>query len=240
MSLRTTLFSRIVERYDVETERVGVAGSEFDVLRVRDTNKLLEKIDPETFSRDERLPYWAELWASSLALASSCLREIDLRGKCVLELGCGLGLAGIAAARAGALVTMTDYEADALLFAEYNSLTNLAPREGMSPCRSSLLDWRDPQVAGTFDVILGADIIYEEGSHAPLLALLDRFLAPGGFAWFADPGRRTAPIFTGLAASRGYAVEERASSVKLHDRDVAVNRYLLRRKTAFDPSRGRP
>ncbi len=240
MSLRASLFSRIIERYDVETERVGIAGSEFDVLRVRDTNKLLEKIDPETFARDERLPYWAELWASSLALATSCLREIDLRGKCVLELGCGLGLAGIAAARAGASVTMTDYESDALLFAEYNTLTNLAPRDGISPCRSSLLDWRDPEVEGTFDVILGADIIYEEVSHAPILALLDRSLAPGGFACIADPGRRTAPLFTSLAASRGYAVEEHASTVRLHDQDVAVNRYLLRRKTAFGLSRGRP
>ncbi len=67
-----------------------------------------------TFAEDERLPYWAELWPSAIGLAHYLDRDVSLRGKHVLELGCGLGLLGVIAARDGARVLCTDYEPDAL------------------------------------------------------------------------------------------------------------------------------
>jgi len=218
----------IRERYDVVTEEVDVANRSFSILRVRDTNRLLDRIDPAVFARDERLPYWAELWSSSMALASACLLEFDLRGMRVLELGCGLGLAGIAAARAGATVTMTDYEEDALLFAEYNRLVNLPDPEGEAACESRLLDWRAPGRTGMYDVVLGADIIYEERNHLPLLTILDRCLLPGGYACLTDPGRRTAPLFKTLALSRGFAVQEHEGCVTHGGKSTSVKRYAVR------------
>ena len=47
-------------------------------------------------------PYWTRAWPSSIALASLILSRPELvRGKRVADLGCGLGLAGMAAAFAG-------------------------------------------------------------------------------------------------------------------------------------------
>ena len=84
---------------------------------VRQPEKLLDDISVDEFARDERLPYWAELWTSSIVMGEHILQDPSFRGAALLELGCGVGLAGIAAARAGAQVTMTDYDDDALLFA---------------------------------------------------------------------------------------------------------------------------
>ena len=71
-----------------------------------------ELIDEAAFERDEFLPYWAELWPSSLALAHA-IGGRALRGARTLELGCGLGLPSIAAALAGGRVLATDWSAEA-------------------------------------------------------------------------------------------------------------------------------
>jgi len=49
-------------------------------------------------------PYWAHLWTGSRALARWVAMEIECPGKRVVEIGCGLGLAGIVAARRGGSV----------------------------------------------------------------------------------------------------------------------------------------
>src|SRR5437763_15437922 len=74
-------------------------------------------INEEDFIRDERLPYWADLWPSARTLARAMVEEQG-RGGRLLELGCGSGLVSVAAAIAGFKVTATDYYDDALLFTQ--------------------------------------------------------------------------------------------------------------------------
>jgi hypothetical protein len=61
-------------------------------------------------------PYWTRAWPSAIALATTILSRPDLvRGKRVADLGAGLGVAGIAAALAGASeVVLLDREPLAL------------------------------------------------------------------------------------------------------------------------------
>ena len=53
-------------------------------------------ISEDDFVRDERLPYWADLWPSARILADE-LAVMRLAGQRVLELGCGLGVVAIGA-----------------------------------------------------------------------------------------------------------------------------------------------
>src|SRR5437879_1992856 len=55
----------------------------------------------EAFAKDEYLPYWADLWPASRMMAKAILHEPWTPRTDVLEVGCGLGLAGIAALSVG-------------------------------------------------------------------------------------------------------------------------------------------
>src|ERR671928_995387 len=90
---------------DLVEEVVPLGDGELAVLRPRDADALL---DEHAFEDDEFLPYWAELWPSGVALARSIAGRA-LKGARVVELGCGLGLPSIAAARAGGRVLATDW-----------------------------------------------------------------------------------------------------------------------------------
>src|SRR5947207_14466106 len=68
-------------------------------------------------------PYWAVLWRSGVALA----RELDgaaLAGPRVVELGCGLGVPSLVAARAGADVLATDASGEAVELVERSAREN--------------------------------------------------------------------------------------------------------------------
>jgi predicted nicotinamide N-methyase len=134
------------------------------------------------------VPYWSVLWRSGTALASE-LAAIELAGRRVVELGCGLGLPSLVAARAGADVLATDADGDALELLERNALAN-----GLSVA-TQRVEWDAAEqlaARGPFDLVLAADVLYERASVAPLLSLLARL---GGEVWLADPGRPAAEAF---------------------------------------------
>lgn len=160
------------------------------------------------------MPYWALLWPSGLALAEALLSqqgggcEAPLRGRRMLELGCGLGVTAVAALERGAELWAADCYAEALLFARYNTLRNA----GRTP-RTLLLDWRGEAgrlaclAAGPFDALLAADVLYEPENIVPLLALVPRLLAPGGVFWLAEPGRKVSRAFVAAAREAGWRDE---------------------------------
>jgi predicted nicotinamide N-methyase len=155
-------------------------------------------------------PYWSVLWRSGVALA----RELDgvpLAGRRVVELGCGLALPSLVAARAGAQVLATDECPEALALVARNAHAN-----GLS-VETATVDWTEPEEIlerAPFDVVLASDVLYEEASVAPLLSLLSR-LAPE--TWLADPGRPAADAFL-TQAGRGWTVEMRLRDVVRIDR----------------------
>jgi predicted nicotinamide N-methyase len=158
-------------------------------------------------------PYWSVLWRSGVAVA----RELDgvaIRGLRVLELGCGLAVPSIAAARAGAAVLATDACGEALELVARNARANDVRVE------TATVDWAEPdELVGRapFDLVLAADVLYERAGVAQLLSLLPR-LAPE--AWLADPGRPGAGAFI-EEADRRWTVETSVRGV------VSIHRLKL-------------
>ncbi len=139
-------------------------------------------------------PYWSVLWRSGVALARE-LANATLDGLYVVELGCGLGVPGLAAARRGARVLATDHCPDAL-----ELLERTARRNGIR-LDTALVDWGEPEelvARAPFDLVLAADVLYERRAVTQLLKLLPR-LAPE--VWLADPGRPAASVFLERAAA---------------------------------------
>lgn len=155
---------------------------------------------------DERIPYWAELWPSSLALAELLeLRQNEIREGYCLDLGCGLGFTALVGHALGANVFGCDYSGAALAAARRNASLNGMDASG--PCWLAV-DWRAPAFRpGVIRRIWAADILYEKRSFAPVLAFLDMVLASGGVAWVGEPGRAIFAGFAQMAEEGGWALQ---------------------------------
>lgn len=183
-------------------------------------------ISEREFENDERLPYWADLWPSAIALARWLSKE-DLGGKRVLELGCGVGLpATVALSRRAEEVVVSDHYGAAMDFAVFNAWAN----EGREPS-TFMLDWRHPEVdgLGLFDLVLGADIIYEAHGGIALGNLVPKLLALGGEAAFADPKRNTAAVFVHGMEEHGFRETVNSVTVEQAGKPVEVRVHWLRK-----------
>jgi len=141
-------------------------------------------------------PYWAVPWPSGHVLAQAVAARGGLGGARVLELGCGLALPSVAAARAGADVLATDVSPDATVFAAHDLALNDVTGA------TAAVDWRDDgalAAQGPFDLVLAADVLYTRENVESLLRVLPELLAGGGEAWVADPGRTGASTFLPFA-----------------------------------------
>jgi SAM-dependent methyltransferase len=183
-------------RFRVAASDVTLADHALTILHPASAEDLINEAD---FERDERLPYWAELWPSAMVLGAEVLGAGG--GGTMLELGCGAGLVTTCAALAGFAVTASDYYEDATRFARVN-----AWRNGGRKVRGLMLDWRElPDDLPTFDAVIASDVLYERPYGPLVAAVVGRVLAPGGFALVADPGRVGREGF--LAALAGHRLE---------------------------------
>jgi predicted nicotinamide N-methyase len=200
----------INRRFTLTEEVIALPGVNVTLLKPRNADDLITE---EDYVRDERLPYWADLWASSEVLARYMIESRDAllstpaalaegaRGAtpAAIELGCGLGLPSVVASHIGFDVLATDYYEDALLFAAYNAQRSIG-----KSVRTQMVDWTKlPADLGTFSLVIAADVLYEI-RYAKLVAdTVVRTLAPGGVFLLADQGRIALSTFLEEAVQRG-------------------------------------
>jgi predicted nicotinamide N-methyase len=210
---------------------ITVGPHQFQLSTPADPDALLDKLEsPEAATIAHFAdPYWAKLWPAAPLLAAAIVRNPRPRGMDVLELGCGSGLVGITALACGLDVTFSDYVPLAVNLALEN-----AARNGFKHARGVVLDWRFPPDVGRqqFPLVFASDVTYDHANLAPLLNILDCFLASGGQAWFGDAGRSPLPDFLRMASDRGWHI----SLFDQHDRASPAptlgqyRRVVLRRK----------
>ena len=195
--------------------------------RIADPDRVLNEVAAD-FDRREKvtgvrepdlkhLPYWAELWDSAAGVGQLLIRNGLIPGRDparqarrrfdVLDLGCGMGLAGTIAATLGASVVFADLEAPALLFARLNSL----------PChrrvRTRQVDWQRDNLRQRFDLIIGSDILYERKEWEFLEPFWRAHLTAGGSVLLGEPGRQTGDLFVPWIAERGWGLRQFSETV---------------------------
>lgn len=170
-------------------------------IRVRRPPSAEDLIDEDEFADDERLPYWAEVWPSGRVLCG-VLSRIDLRGRTVIELGAGIGTGAMVAAMRGATALSTDWYPAAVEFSRWN-----ARHLGLD-MDAEVVDWRNPPDAvmerAPFDLVVGADILYEARNGTALGALIPRLIGGGSEVIIADPRRPDARPFVEAMRSAGW------------------------------------
>jgi predicted nicotinamide N-methyase len=196
----SALAKELERRFRTRETVVDLDRQEVRILHPANADDLISE---EDFVRDERLPYWADLWPSAKMLSRSIVEERG-EGKRLLELGCGSGLVSVAATIAGYDVLASDYYADAMLFTRLNVERNIPGRT----VRTREVDWRDlPKGLGRFKRVVAADVLYEP-AHGDLVArAIYKTLADDGMATVADPGRMSRQAFIDKAKSLGFDVD---------------------------------
>ncbi|MBW2216296.1 MAG: methyltransferase domain-containing protein, partial [Deltaproteobacteria bacterium] len=138
-------------------------------------------------------PLWAKIWEASIVLSEYLAGIAPEPEKRFLEIGSGMGIAGIVASSFGHHVTLTEYNPDALNFARANAEKNLSSTN--ADFEIVQLDWNKPNLEGSFDFIFGSEIIYNDRDYQPILGLFKRFLKPGGEIILAERVRKTSIEF---------------------------------------------
>jgi predicted nicotinamide N-methyase len=199
-----------------------------DLAHPRDAMELLYE---QNFGADgTEPPYWAQPWPCGVELARAVAEAVPA-GSRVLELGCGLALPSMAAARGGAHVLATDQAAGALAFAAYNARRNHIFLE-VETCR-----WADPAAAiagAPWDIVLAADVLYLHSGLDALQALLPRLVDSTGEIWIADQARPPAREF--LAACNRWAT---ISPTDTANPEVTIHRLRRRFTPRADSGRWR-
>jgi predicted nicotinamide N-methyase len=206
---------------DVVEEPVRLAGRTVVMLRPRDGDAVLDELLAEDDPDEDRLPFWAELWPAGLALARA-IGTRPLAGRQVLDLGCGLGLVAVTAALAGARVLAVDRSPEAAAFAAAN-----AARNGVT-LQTAVCAFDQPEPLlreAPWDLVLAADVLYEQRNLPVLVRLLPRLIDANGEVWLADPGRTMLATFLAEIDATGWQRDQ----IPTDPDTVAIHR--LRRVT---------
>lgn len=208
----------------LRTQQVVVAGDPLDLLVIDPAAE--EVLLEAAIQQCSDNPYFGRIWPAAQALAEELVATGAPRGRTVVELGCGPGLAGLVAARLGASVTLTDVSQEALELAARN-----AQRLGLGVSLARL-DLRAAGAIGRFDLVLASDLLYESWQPDALAAALDLLLTQTGQALIADPYRLTADRFRCRAEWHGLVVEQCERGVVAGEVRQAIRLFVVRRGAA--------
>lgn len=206
MQFRTP--SEVIANLPLVTSQVRIGERLWEVTAVQNQDALVDAIDDL-----EHLPYGFLLWESAVGLARHlCANPGLVEGKRVLELGCGVGIPGIVAAALGAEVYQTDHQQGVLTLARQN-----AARNGVTGIVQFLADWREWNHTAKYQVLLGADILYERAMHFYLEEIFRRSLAHDGCLLISDPVRPQAMEFLEHLERVGWKMELNTTRVQIDE-----------------------
>lgn len=181
--------AQFVQQYPLKVSLLTFAGYRWEIVAVANQNILLDSVQTEEDLAN--FPFGLLLWASAIGLAQWLAKHSEIvLGKPCLELGAGVGVAGLVAHQIGGIVTQTDYQESTLVLCRENARRNAVQT---TICAA---DWRDfPTNLLGFPVVIASDILYERTLHPVLEALLPRVVAPEGVLILSDPWRPQAIEF---------------------------------------------
>jgi len=213
---RARLLARIRRKYQIVEESLLIGPLRIPFTRVANPDVVLDQVCEA--EDDLHLPYWAELWDSAIGVGHFLARVqgSGFRVQNVLDLGCGMGLAGTVAAALGHDVLLADIETAALLFAKINTLPYA------SRVRIRQLNWQTDRLDERFDLIIGADVLYERAQWEHLEPFWRAHLHENGSILLAEPGRMTGDLFGDWIAERGWTIELHEQRIPSRPRPIRL------------------
>ncbi len=197
--------------YETETQTVKIGDRCLSFLKPKSIDRFINGDNGM-----QNFPLWAKLWESSVILCTYLADLPRTSGQRLLEIGAGMGVAGITAAALGHDVTITEYNPDALHFIRANTEIN-----GCAKARILSLDWNRPDLDQRFDLIIGSEVTYKAKNIPVLVSLFNNLLAPGGTIVLAEAVRTTGTAFMD-AMEPHYDIEVRKHQLRSANKDLTV------------------
>lgn len=197
------LRTRIERHIQLEYSEIVLAERRLTWFKVADPDRLLKAALERGDARsDEVDPFWAATWRAARGL-DEFLTRFDLTDRRILEIGCGSGQAGVAAAMQGAYVTLTDAVGLALLVARLNAWP-VRERTRFRRLRWDCDQLSEPQ----FPIMIGSDLVYDP-KHFPLInACARKHLEPQGRVYLSEPHRQSGDHFARWIVQAGWHMLE--------------------------------
>jgi len=190
-----------------ETRKLGVQIGAF-TGRVRALSDRMQFSDPSGCAEqagicDASWSLFGQLWPASNVLAQA-VKKISIKGRRILEVGCGLGLPSLVLKYRGADITASDHHPLAQTFLDYNASLN-----HLSSIPYLDLPWSTggADIEG-FDLIVGSDILYEPNHAQLLVGLISRIAKPVSKVLISCPGRGHRNQFSRSMEALGYKLTE--------------------------------
>lgn len=151
-------------------------------------------------------PLFGTLWGAGRVLAR-LMATHQIEGLRILEVGCGIGLPSLVLNHRRADITATDHHPEVEGFLGPNATLNGDPR--IPFVRTA---WSSESTGlGQFDLIVGADLLYEPQHVAELAGFVGRHCRVGGKVILVDPGRRLHARFSRRMAAQEFSRAQRAA-----------------------------
>lgn len=210
------------EKFQVAFEDVRVGDHELKILQIADLEGYIDQLAEQSREKIE-LPFWAKIWPASILL-SYYLTSLspEKKDSQIIELGSGIGVAGLFAAARGFKVILSDYSPEALLFAKINILKNDL-QEFASVMQ---VDFTMDRIDQKFQYIVGSEIFYRESGYRGLVKFLLHHLSPAAAAEVvlaADYRRQAKKFFQ--AAAREFHIDQKNIGYKATENN-ATEKFL--------------
>lgn len=163
------------KRFPLCFEAITVGGTQLQIPQLADMEGYLENLASQA-SADQplELPFWARIWPTSIPLSHYLQRLTPSADDTLLEIGSGVGVCGLFAAKQGFQVTISDFNENAVLFCQIaiqkNNLDNQA--------KAIQLDFTKDNLPQKYPYIIGSEVLYIEDSFSPLVNFLIAHIDP--------------------------------------------------------------
>ena len=201
--------------YEVKLQRVAVAGGAD--LQIRSLLDLQQYADPDGDAEAAGIsaaswPLFGQLWPSAQKLAD-LMQAWAIGERRILEVGCGLALASMVVHRRGGKVTASDCHPLTEAFLRANLLLNELPA-----LRYQTGHWqRTNPLLGSFDLIMGSDLLYERSHPEDLTAFIQVHACAQAEVLIVDPNRGNRSAFHRAMQRLGFTLTETSLDEPLAD-----------------------
>ncbi len=200
------LLSEANAKFETCFEPVTVGGQTLEFLQIANMPEYIERLH-RSLSPGEllSLPLWAKIWPTAI-LMSHFIQKLDPAEKpAMLEIGAGVGVCGLFAAKRGFDVVITDIHPDAMLFIKINILKNGLENKA----KAVPADFTKDRLGRTFDYIVGSEATYLDHTYRGLVKFLLAHLKndPGAEIILAKDYSRKAKKFLNLAEEEFHLAE---------------------------------